>query len=289
MLTWEDRIDIIKETCGIKNNRQLEDELGLANGYINDLIRGKNKNPSKITTALVTIFNINPVWFYDDNVGMFGDKHGDYSTRESELIVTLRKVETNYENRLSGIEKRLSRLEEKLDNSNSAISPADNADGLSNNYYYSMDRAPEYAVFTKVPYVNDIAAGLPIAQSEDQSDFIEVPSRHIKNGNKYYAARIVGTSMIEAGIRDGDLVLIRQAGVPQDRAIMVIRSDGESTLKRLREVEGKGWELHYEDGSGRIIPPGKADYEVQGEFVAVVPESSSETPEKKAPERTRSR
>jgi hypothetical protein len=67
------------------------------------------------------------------------------------------------------------------------------------------------------------------------------------------------------------LVLIRHAGAPADGAIQVVRYRGKSTLKRLREVEGKGWEMHYEDGSGKVLLPDSGDYEVQGEFVAVLP------------------
>jgi len=80
--------------------------------------------------------------------------------------------------------------------------------------------------------------------------------------------------MTEAGIRDGDTVLIRCGEAPRDGAIQVVRYKGKSTLKRLREVEGKGWELHYEDGTGRAIPVDSGQYEVQGDFTAVLPENS---------------
>jgi hypothetical protein len=53
----------------------------------------------------------------------------------------------------------------------------------------------------------------------------------------------------------------------------VVRYKGRSTLKCLREVEGKGWELHYEDGTGTVIPVDSGQYEVQGDFVAVLPEN----------------
>jgi SOS-response transcriptional repressor LexA len=77
--------------------------------------------------------------------------------------------------------------------------------------------------------------------------------------------------MSETGIRDGDAVLIRCTGAPANGAIQVLRYHGKSTLKRLREVEGRGWEMHYEDGSGKVVPLDSGDYDVQGEFVAVLP------------------
>jgi SOS-response transcriptional repressor LexA len=80
--------------------------------------------------------------------------------------------------------------------------------------------------------------------------------------------------MTEAEIRDGDTVLIRYADTPKDGAIQVGRYKRKSTLKRLRETGG-GWELHYEGGSGRIIPVNSGEYHIQGEFAAVLPEDNA--------------
>jgi SOS-response transcriptional repressor LexA len=79
--------------------------------------------------------------------------------------------------------------------------------------------------------------------------------------------------MTEAGIRDGDTVLVRHADMPKNGAVQVVRYKGKSTLKRLREVEG-GWELHYEDGTGTVVPVDSGQYEVQGDFVAVLPDTA---------------
>lgn len=53
------------------NNKQLEEKLGLANGYINDIERGKNKNPSKLITALYEVLRISPNWVYSGEGSMF--------------------------------------------------------------------------------------------------------------------------------------------------------------------------------------------------------------------------
>ena len=72
MLTWEERIERIKAACSIKSNAQLEERLKLGNGYISDLLKGKNKNPGKIAAALMKDLGVNPMWFEDETRDMFG-------------------------------------------------------------------------------------------------------------------------------------------------------------------------------------------------------------------------
>ena len=66
----EERINDIKRELNV-NNKQLEERLGLSNGYIGDIENGKNKNPSKIITALYEILRISPSWIYSGEGEMF--------------------------------------------------------------------------------------------------------------------------------------------------------------------------------------------------------------------------
>jgi hypothetical protein len=97
--------------------------------------------------------------------------------------------------RFEKIESRLSKLEHLLSNS-AGFNDEEMVDGR-----FSRDIEAEYIVEkqVKIPYVQDIAAGPPIEQSDDQSQFIAVPERLIKKGGRYYAASIRGGSMTEAG------------------------------------------------------------------------------------------
>jgi len=169
--------------------------------------------------------------------------------------------------KFSEIESRLTALESVLGQKKPATKTPVGNEGL-----YTAEPAPGYneEEYEKVPYVWDIAAGPPIDIDEDRSETAVVPKRLLRKDGRYYAATVRGGSMTEAGIRDGDLVLIRYADAPRDGAIQVVRYKDQSTLKRLRET-GKGWELHYEDGSGHVIRGDSAEYEVQGEFIAVLP------------------
>lgn len=214
---------------------------------------------SEFLKLLSLKYGINPNWILTGQGDML---NREIQPPKSRLDQELEEViSSQVTPRFTTIEERLARLEERLDRKGSF-------DGD-----YTGEPEPEYEAEeqVKIPYVESIAAGPPIAQSEDQTGHISVPARYIKKGRRYYAAAVRGASMSETGIRDGDMILIRCTDTPANGAIQVLRYQGKSTLKRLREVEGKGWEMHYEDGSGKVVPLDSGDYEVQGEFVAVLP------------------
>jgi repressor LexA len=82
-----------------------------------------------------------------------------------------------------------------------------------------------------VPLLGLIAAGRPIEAIEDPEP-IEVPAFMLGPGERY-ALRVRGESMIEDGIRDGDLVLVRRAARAENGQTVVAVVDGEATLKRF--------------------------------------------------------
>lgn len=87
---------------------------------------------------------------------------------------------------------------------------------------------------TTVPLYGRIAAGLPIEALADTSAAIEVP-RMLLGSGEHYVLQVVGDSMIEAGIRDGDFAVIRQCDDAENGTIVVaLVEDKEVTLKRLR-------------------------------------------------------
>jgi repressor LexA len=85
-----------------------------------------------------------------------------------------------------------------------------------------------------LPLFGRIAAGTPIDAIADPQASIEVPP-HLVGEGEHYTLEVVGDSMIDAGIHDGDLVLIRRCDAADNHAIVVALVDGhEATLKRLR-------------------------------------------------------
>jgi repressor LexA len=87
---------------------------------------------------------------------------------------------------------------------------------------------------------------------------------------KHYALEVIGESMINAGINNGDVVVLRETSVASDGDIVVAQVEGyEATLKRFRKKEGlvilQAANPAYEP---RILPEG--DVSVQGKLVGLI-------------------
>lgn len=95
------------------------------------------------------------------------------------------------------------------------------------------------ANFLSIPMQGRIAAGTPIEAIRDDNTLVDIPSTMIGSG-KHYALEIDGDSMINAGINDGDTVIIKECTNAEDGAIVVALVDGEEvTLKRIKREKGK--------------------------------------------------
>lgn len=93
--------------------------------------------------------------------------------------------------------------------------------------------------FRSIPLQGRIAAGTPIEAIRDDNTLLDIPAAMIGSG-KHYALEIDGDSMINAGINDGDTVIIKECNNAEDGAIVVALVDGEEvTLKRIKRDKGK--------------------------------------------------
>jgi repressor LexA len=91
-----------------------------------------------------------------------------------------------------------------------------------------------------VPVLGRIAAGGPILAEQAVEDVFPLPREIVGEGN-LFLLRVVGDSMIEAAICDGDWVVVRQQPDADSGEIVAAMLDGEATVKRLRRREGKVW------------------------------------------------
>jgi repressor LexA len=122
----------------------------------------------------------------------------------------------------------------------------------------------------ELPLYGRIAAGTPIEALRDQSASVGVPASLLGHRGEHYALEVAGDSMIEAGILDGDTVIIERGEAAENGAIVVALIDKEEvTLKRLRrrgasialEPANKAYET-------RIFGPDRV--EVQGRLVGLL-------------------
>jgi len=87
----------------------------------------------------------------------------------------------------------------------------------------------------ELPVMGRIAAGVPIEAISEVSHHIAVPGSMLSGSGQHYALEVRGDSMIEAGINDGDIVVIREQTTAENGDIVVaLVEDAEATLKRFR-------------------------------------------------------
>jgi repressor LexA len=120
-----------------------------------------------------------------------------------------------------------------------------------------------------VPVMGRIAAGVPISAIQNNTHDIAVPAEMLGAG-EHYALEVRGDSMIEAGILDGDTVIIRNGNTANPGDIIVaLVDDEEATLKRFRR---KGASIALEAANPayetRIFPPDRV--KVQGKLVGLI-------------------
>jgi len=119
-----------------------------------------------------------------------------------------------------------------------------------------------------VPVMGRIAAGTPIEAIQTKSHVINMPPDLLTTG-EHFALEVRGDSMIEAGILDGDLALIRRSEVADTGDIVVaLIDDEEATLKRFRR---RGASIALEPANAayevRILPPNRV--RIQGKLVGL--------------------
>ena len=86
----------------------------------------------------------------------------------------------------------------------------------------------------EVPVLGDIAAGTPIEAIQNEVTRIPLPDS-IENKGEFFGLKVSGDSMIEAGINDGDTVIIKKTNIAENGKIVVaLIDDHEAMLKRLR-------------------------------------------------------
>ncbi|MEM7620497.1 MAG: transcriptional repressor LexA [Pseudomonadota bacterium] len=127
----------------------------------------------------------------------------------------------------------------------------------------------DYDNTVSVPMMGRIAAGVPIAAIQNRSHNLEIPSDIMSHG-VHFALEVTGDSMVNAGIIDGDIVIIQKCDTADNGDIVVaLVDDEEATLKKLRR---KGQSIALEaanpDYETRIFGPDRV--KVQGRLVGLM-------------------
>lgn len=110
--------------------------------------------------------------------------------------------------------------------------------------------------FVEIPYVEaGIKAGFPSPAADFEGKRISLDRELIKNEIATFFARVDGDSMLDAGLSDGDLLVVDRSLQPEDGKIAVCMLDGEFTVKRLRVIKDAVY----------LVPENKAFKEIKVE------------------------
>ena len=85
---------------------------------------------------------------------------------------------------------------------------------------------------SQIPLLGTVAAGKPLLCDENLDGYVNLTEPFVKPGKSYFALRVRGTSMINAGILEGDLAVVEQTSYAQDGQIVVAVLEDAITLKR---------------------------------------------------------
>jgi repressor LexA len=127
----------------------------------------------------------------------------------------------------------------------------------------------------RVPVVGDVAAGSPILAQENVEDYINVSRALARGSAPHFALRVHGDSMDQAGIADGDLILVRQQSTANTGERVVALIDDGATVKVFRPgAETIILEPRSSNAAHRPIIL-QHDFRIQGVVVAVIDRKDS--------------
>jgi len=134
-----------------------------------------------------------------------------------------------------------------------------------------------------IPIIGKITAGQPIEAIETEWELIQVPREGLKNPKDYYALHVSGNSMIDEGIFDGDIVVIKRQSVAENgQTVVAIIDDNEATLKKIYREKSR---FRLEPRNQMLLPFYRKEVEIRGVVVQIIRNISQQknidTPSKK--------
>lgn len=119
-----------------------------------------------------------------------------------------------------------------------------------------------------VPLLGSIQAGTPHLAEEHIEEWINLPQTFVKGRRDVFLLRVRGDSMINAGIFEGDLVIVRPTKEAKNNEIVVALLHDEATVKRFIQIKNRAY-LKAENPDYKNIYP-KEDWMIQGKVVGVI-------------------
>ena len=131
-----------------------------------------------------------------------------------------------------------------------------------------QEMAASAGVFS-IPEVGRIAAGTPLLAEENIEGMVKVDRLFLRSpkGARHFILKVVGDSMIGAGILDGDRVIVRQQNTAENGEIVAALIDGEATVKRFYREKRR---VRLQPENKKMKPIYAKEVEIQGVVVGVL-------------------
>ena len=137
-----------------------------------------------------------------------------------------------------------------------------------NNRKRALELLPVRSVGVSIPFLGIVAAGTPI-EAVEVPESIEVPESFLSNGS-HFALRVRGDSMVEEGIREGDILIIARQPHAENGQTVVALVRGEATVKKFYRQPGEVIELRPANSAMEPIRVRPDDVEIVGAVVGLL-------------------
>lgn len=127
-----------------------------------------------------------------------------------------------------------------------------------------LDAIPEQAM--TIPLLGRVAAGQPILAEENIEDYIPIPDK-LARKQGLFALRVVGDSMIEAGIQDGDIAIVQKKDTAKNGEIVVALIEEEATLKVFYKEQDT---IRLEPRNSQLKPIKSKKVQILGKLVGLL-------------------
>lgn len=120
----------------------------------------------------------------------------------------------------------------------------------------------------EIPILGRIAAGHPIEAIEYLEETVSIPAKDLGNPKGYYALKVSGDSMIDEGIFNGDIVVIKKQSVAENgQTVVAVIDENEATLKKLYKESGR---YRLQPANQNLLPFYRKDVEIRGVVIQII-------------------
>lgn len=117
-----------------------------------------------------------------------------------------------------------------------------------------------------LPVIGQVTAGLPILAQQNIEDYFPLPQEFVRS-DECFILKVRGDSMVDAGIFDGDMLVVRRQQTAKDRDIVVARMEDEATVKRFFREDGR---IRLQPENASMEPIITRDVAIEGVALAVI-------------------